>query len=124
MPLLELTELDSLLHSSQLKQFAIDLLHPRHGAKLGRYPQTTVTIADPGRGGGGRARCSPGRLLPLRSRLPLQAPAGAETPLLPPEGKPSAGVVPLPCAVKTRWKWVPLPGSERDQAGCAFSSLV
>ncbi|XP_071620655.1 integrin beta-4 isoform X5 [Heliangelus exortis] len=46
-PLLELTEIDTLLHNSQLKQFAIDLLHPKHGAKIGRYPQTTVTIADP-----------------------------------------------------------------------------
>ncbi|NXF30254.1 ITB4 protein, partial [Nyctibius bracteatus] len=46
-PLLELTEIDTLLHSSQLKQFAIDLLHPKYGAKIGRYPQTTVTIADP-----------------------------------------------------------------------------
>ncbi|NXG85910.1 ITB4 protein, partial [Stercorarius parasiticus] len=46
-PLLELTEIDTLLHNCQLKQFAIDLLHPKHGAKIGRYPQTTVTIADP-----------------------------------------------------------------------------
>ncbi|NXL35204.1 ITB4 protein, partial [Glaucidium brasilianum] len=46
-PLLELTEIDTLLHNYQLKQFAIDLLHPKHGAKIGRYPQTTVTIADP-----------------------------------------------------------------------------
>ncbi|NXK51981.1 ITB4 protein, partial [Chauna torquata] len=45
--LLELTEIDTLLHNRQLKQFAIDLLHPKLGAKLGRYPQTTVTIADP-----------------------------------------------------------------------------
>ncbi|NXS39389.1 ITB4 protein, partial [Balaeniceps rex] len=46
-PLLELTEIDTLLHNSQLKQFAIDLLHPKYGAKIGRHPQTTVTIADP-----------------------------------------------------------------------------
>ncbi|NXV48461.1 ITB4 protein, partial [Uria aalge] len=46
-PLLELTEIDTLLHNCQVKQFAIDLLHPKHGAKIGRYPQTTVTIADP-----------------------------------------------------------------------------
>ncbi|XP_014744638.1 PREDICTED: integrin beta-4 isoform X1 [Sturnus vulgaris] len=46
-PLLELTEIDTLLNNCQLKQFAIDLLHPKHGAKIGRYPQTTVTIADP-----------------------------------------------------------------------------
>ncbi|KAF1666162.1 Integrin beta-4, partial [Aptenodytes patagonicus] len=46
-PLLELTEIDTLLHNCQLKQFAIDLLHPKYGAKIGRYPQTTVTVADP-----------------------------------------------------------------------------
>ncbi|KAM6245399.1 integrin beta-4 isoform 2-T2 [Porphyrio hochstetteri] len=46
-PLLELTEIDTLLNNYQLKQFAIDLLHPKYGAKIGRYPQTTVTIADP-----------------------------------------------------------------------------
>uniref|UniRef100_A0A663LRB9 Integrin beta n=1 Tax=Athene cunicularia TaxID=194338 RepID=A0A663LRB9_ATHCN len=44
-PLLELTEIDTLLHNYQLKQFAIDLLQPKHGAKIGRYPQTTVTIS-------------------------------------------------------------------------------
>uniref|UniRef100_U3JEA0 Integrin beta n=1 Tax=Ficedula albicollis TaxID=59894 RepID=U3JEA0_FICAL len=43
-PLLELTEIDTLLNNCQLKQFAIDLLHPKYGAKIGRYPQTTVTI--------------------------------------------------------------------------------
>lgn len=55
-PLLELTEIDTLLNNCQLKQFTIELLHPKYGAKIGRYPQTTVTIADPGRGwqpGGG-----------------------------------------------------------------------
>ncbi|XP_048821036.1 integrin beta-4 isoform X4 [Lagopus muta] len=45
--LLELTEIDTLLHNRQVKQFAIDLLHPKYGAKIGRYPQATVTIADP-----------------------------------------------------------------------------
>uniref|UniRef100_A0A8C3L0S1 Integrin beta n=1 Tax=Chrysolophus pictus TaxID=9089 RepID=A0A8C3L0S1_CHRPC len=45
--LLELTEIDTLLHNRQVKQFAIDLLHPKNGAKIGRYPQATVTIADP-----------------------------------------------------------------------------
>lgn len=94
-PLLELTEIDALLHNSQLKQFAIDLLHPKHGAKIGRYPQTTVTIADPGRGwqpgagnGGGRGgtrtprwRTEPGPAPPARpvaAGLPLQALARTE----------------------------------------------
>lgn len=47
-PLLELTEIDTLLHTRQLKQFTVDLLNPKYGAKIGRYPQTVVTIADPG----------------------------------------------------------------------------
>lgn len=59
MPLLELTEIDTLLNNCQPKQFAVDLLHPKYGAKIGRYPQTTVTIADPGRGwqAGGGSGC-------------------------------------------------------------------
>lgn len=46
--LLELTEIDALLHNKQLKQFAVDLINPRFGAKVGKYPQTMVTIVDPG----------------------------------------------------------------------------
>ncbi|NXD16061.1 ITB4 protein, partial [Nothocercus nigrocapillus] len=46
-PLLELTEIDTLLHNRQLKQFAVDLLHPKNGAKIGQYSQATVTITDP-----------------------------------------------------------------------------
>uniref|UniRef100_A0A670IBA0 Integrin subunit beta 4 n=1 Tax=Podarcis muralis TaxID=64176 RepID=A0A670IBA0_PODMU len=46
--LLELTEIDALLRNQQLKQFAVDLINPRFGAKVGKYPQTIVTIADPG----------------------------------------------------------------------------
>ncbi|NXA35987.1 ITB4 protein, partial [Eudromia elegans] len=46
-PLLELTEIDTLLHNRQLKQFAIDLLHPKNGAKIGQFSQATVTITDP-----------------------------------------------------------------------------
>ncbi|XP_074870255.1 integrin beta-4 isoform X1 [Carettochelys insculpta] len=46
-PLLELTEIDALLQNRQLKQFAMDLLSPKYGTKLGKYPQTTVTITDP-----------------------------------------------------------------------------
>ncbi|KAM8836371.1 integrin beta-4 isoform 2-T2 [Spinachia spinachia] len=44
--LLELSEKDGLLADKQVRQFAIDLSNPRQGAKLGRYPRTTVTIAD------------------------------------------------------------------------------
>ncbi|XP_026557783.1 integrin beta-4 isoform X2 [Pseudonaja textilis] len=45
--LLELTEIDALLRNQQLKQFAVDLINPRFGAKVGKYPQTIVTIVDP-----------------------------------------------------------------------------
>ncbi|CAJ1081121.1 integrin beta-4 isoform X1 [Xyrichtys novacula] len=44
--LLELGEKDGLLEEKQVKQFVMDLSNPRQGAKLGRYPRTTVTIAD------------------------------------------------------------------------------
>ncbi|KAM4525118.1 integrin beta-4 isoform 2-T3 [Odontesthes bonariensis] len=45
-PLLELGEKDGLLEDKQIKQFVMDLSNPRQGAKLGRYPRTTVTIMD------------------------------------------------------------------------------
>lgn len=44
--LLELGEKDGLLEDKQVKQFVMDLSNPRVGAKLGRYPRTTITIAD------------------------------------------------------------------------------
>ncbi|XP_030610581.1 integrin beta-4 isoform X2 [Archocentrus centrarchus] len=44
--LLELNEKDGLLEDKQVKQFVMDLSNPRQGAKLGRYPRTTVTITD------------------------------------------------------------------------------
>uniref|UniRef100_A0A673M3C3 Integrin beta n=1 Tax=Sinocyclocheilus rhinocerous TaxID=307959 RepID=A0A673M3C3_9TELE len=42
--LLELGEGDGLLEDKQVKQFVMDLSNPRQGAKLGRYPRTTITI--------------------------------------------------------------------------------
>nr|XP_049615693.1 integrin beta-4 isoform X3 [Syngnathus scovelli] len=44
--LLELGEKDALLDDKQVKQFVMELSNQRQGAKLGRYPRTTVTIAD------------------------------------------------------------------------------
>lgn len=44
--LLELGEKDGLLEDKQIKQFVMDLSNPRVGAKLGRYPRTTITISD------------------------------------------------------------------------------
>ncbi|XP_053536504.1 integrin beta-4 isoform X1 [Ictalurus punctatus] len=43
--LLELGEGDALL-DKQSKQFVMDLSNPRQGAKLGKYPRTTINIAD------------------------------------------------------------------------------
>uniref|UniRef100_A0A8C0UXQ7 Integrin beta n=1 Tax=Cyanistes caeruleus TaxID=156563 RepID=A0A8C0UXQ7_CYACU len=86
-PLLELTEIDTLLNSCQLKQFAIDLLHPKYGAKIGRYPQTTVTIG-------------------LRDRLP-------SPPRCSPKGCLSAPLNPDARALSSReisFNWFPPPG--------------
>uniref|UniRef100_A0A8C3UEC4 Integrin beta n=1 Tax=Catharus ustulatus TaxID=91951 RepID=A0A8C3UEC4_CATUS len=98
-PLLELTEIDTLLNSCQLKQFAVDLLHPKYGAKIGRYPQTTVTIADPGESDRvTRDSCDPGqgqRLLPS------------------PKGRLSAPLNPSARALSSReisFNWFPPPG--------------
>ncbi|KAM4715706.1 integrin beta-4 isoform 2-T2 [Anableps anableps] len=44
--LLELNEKDGFLEDKPIKQFIMDLSNPRQGAKLGRYPRTTVTITD------------------------------------------------------------------------------
>ncbi|XP_032900295.1 integrin beta-4 isoform X1 [Amblyraja radiata] len=44
--LLEQTEVDSLLGNEQIKQFLLELYKPRNGAKLGKFPRTTVTIGD------------------------------------------------------------------------------
>ncbi|NXX97248.1 ITB4 protein, partial [Centropus bengalensis] len=94
-PLLELTEIDTLLHNSQLKQFAIDLLHPKHGAKIGRYPQTTVTIADPEVVDGG----------PLMAGLSQVSQS--------PKGRLSAPLNPNANALSSReirFSWFPPPG--------------
>ncbi|TNN48639.1 Integrin beta-4 [Liparis tanakae] len=44
--LLEMSEKDGLLEDKQVKQFVMDLSNPRQGAKLGRYPRTTVTLTE------------------------------------------------------------------------------
>ena len=43
--LLQPSETDTLL-DKQPKQFVMDLSNPRQGAKLGRYPRTTINITD------------------------------------------------------------------------------
>ncbi|XP_071430127.1 integrin beta-4 isoform X1 [Pithys albifrons albifrons] len=94
-PLLELTELDTLLNNYQLKQFAIDLLHPKYGAKIGRYAQTTVTIADP----------------ELVDGIPPMTGLG-QVPQSP-KGRPSAPLNPDARALSSReinFNWFPPPG--------------
>uniref|UniRef100_A0A8C3CSQ4 Integrin beta n=1 Tax=Cairina moschata TaxID=8855 RepID=A0A8C3CSQ4_CAIMO len=87
--LLELTEIDTLLHNCQLKQFAIDLLHPKYGAKIGRYPQTTVTIADPGRGWPMVTQSPKGRLgAPLNPSAQALSSRKIRFSWFPPPGKP------------------------------------
>uniref|UniRef100_A0A8B9CL11 Integrin beta n=1 Tax=Anser brachyrhynchus TaxID=132585 RepID=A0A8B9CL11_9AVES len=87
--LLELTEIDTLLHNCQLKQFAIDLLHPKYGAKIGRYPQTTVTIADPGRGWQMVTQSPKGRLgAPLNPNAQALSSRKIRFSWFPPPGKP------------------------------------
>uniref|UniRef100_A0A8C3APD8 Integrin beta n=1 Tax=Cyclopterus lumpus TaxID=8103 RepID=A0A8C3APD8_CYCLU len=66
--LLELSEKDGLLEDKQVKQFVMDLSNPRQGAKLGRYPRTTVTITD--QPGEKNAR---GFTSPLRTLVPTQS---------------------------------------------------
>ncbi|NXK17862.1 ITB4 protein, partial [Arenaria interpres] len=94
-PLLELTEIDTLLHNCQLKQFTVDLLHPKHGAKIGRYPQTTVTIADP----------------EVVDGVPLMAGLGQVSQS--PKGRLSAPLNPNANALSSReirFNWFPPPG--------------
>ncbi|XP_078426971.1 integrin beta-4 isoform X2 [Cetorhinus maximus] len=44
--LLEQTEIDTLLQNGQLKQFRMELYKPQNGAKLGKFPETNVIIAN------------------------------------------------------------------------------
>uniref|UniRef100_A0A8C9L4R1 Integrin beta n=1 Tax=Pavo cristatus TaxID=9049 RepID=A0A8C9L4R1_PAVCR len=94
--LLELTEIDTLLHNQAIKQFAIDLLHPKYGAKIGRYPQATVTIADPGR----LTQSPKGRLsAPLNPSAQALSSKEIHFSWFPPAGKP--------LGYKVRGEWVP-----------------
>uniref|UniRef100_A0A8C3CS84 Fibronectin type-III domain-containing protein n=1 Tax=Cairina moschata TaxID=8855 RepID=A0A8C3CS84_CAIMO len=88
--LLELTEIDTLLHNCQLKQFAIDLLHPKYGAKIGRYPQTTVVDGVPPLTGMAQVTQSPkGRLgAPLNPNAQALSSRKIRFSWFPPPGKP------------------------------------
>lgn len=45
-PLLGRSEMDTLLGNRQVKQFLLELSNPKYGAKVGKYPQCTITIND------------------------------------------------------------------------------
>ncbi|OCT62976.1 integrin beta-4 isoform X1 [Xenopus laevis] len=45
-PLLGRSEVDTLLGKRQVKQFLLELSNPKYGAKIGKYPQCTITIDD------------------------------------------------------------------------------
>ncbi|XP_073444037.1 integrin beta-4 isoform X4 [Dendrobates tinctorius] len=45
-PLLDRSEMDTLLGNRQVKQFLLELSNPKYGAKIGKYPQCTITIDD------------------------------------------------------------------------------
>ncbi|XP_041434267.1 integrin beta-4 isoform X1 [Xenopus laevis] len=45
-PLLGRSEVDTLLGNRQVKQFLLELSNPKYGAKIGKYPQCTITIDD------------------------------------------------------------------------------
>ncbi|XP_063816661.1 integrin beta-4 isoform X1 [Pseudophryne corroboree] len=45
-PLLGRSEVDTLLGNRQVKQFRLELSNPKYGAKIGKYPQCTITIDD------------------------------------------------------------------------------
>nr|XP_008162121.1 integrin beta-4 isoform X3 [Chrysemys picta bellii] len=93
--LLELTEIDALLQNRQLKQFAVDLLNPKYGAKIGKYPQTTVTITDPEVVDGIQIPIGLGQF-PQSSRGKLGAPLN-----------PNAQAL---SSRKIRFNWLPPPG--------------
>uniref|UniRef100_A0A7N6BU45 Integrin beta n=1 Tax=Anabas testudineus TaxID=64144 RepID=A0A7N6BU45_ANATE len=92
--LLELGEKDGLLEDKPVKQFVMDLSNPRQGAKLGRYPRTTVTITDhPGEWTQGyinRSAASPGgRLLsPANPKAKATGPRSIRLNWDPPPGNP------------------------------------
>uniref|UniRef100_A0A8D3DDK0 Integrin beta n=1 Tax=Scophthalmus maximus TaxID=52904 RepID=A0A8D3DDK0_SCOMX len=88
--LLELGEKDGLLEDKQVRQFVMDLSNPRQGAKLGRYPRTTVTIADqPGERTQDKAS-SPGGLLlaPANPTAKATGPRNIHLNWEPPSGNP------------------------------------
>ncbi|XP_069510858.1 integrin beta-4 isoform X2 [Ambystoma mexicanum] len=99
--LLELSEMDTLLRNGQVKQFAMDLSNPKYGAKIGKYPQTTVTIADAAEPAikGGRKETAEQMMLASSPRGTMGAPINLTAQAIsarkirvnwqPPQGKPS-----------------------------------
>uniref|UniRef100_A0A8D3DIV2 Integrin beta n=1 Tax=Scophthalmus maximus TaxID=52904 RepID=A0A8D3DIV2_SCOMX len=86
--LLELGEKDGLLEDKQVRQFVMDLSNPRQGAKLGRYPRTTVTIVM--KSNIGQKASSPGGLLlaPANPTAKATGPRNIHLNWEPPSGNP------------------------------------
>uniref|UniRef100_A0ACB8ELA4 Integrin beta-4 n=1 Tax=Sphaerodactylus townsendi TaxID=933632 RepID=A0ACB8ELA4_9SAUR len=94
-PLLELTEIDAFLNNRQQKQFIVDLIDPKFGAKTGKYSQTIVTIDDPEAVDGIASMTGLGQL-PVSPRSRLGAPLN-----------PNAQAL---NSRKIRFNWLPPPG--------------
>ncbi|MEQ2188852.1 hypothetical protein GOODEAATRI_019209, partial [Goodea atripinnis] len=115
-PLLELNEKDGFLEDKPIKQFVMDLSNPRQGAKLGRYPRTTVTITD---------------LTGLRSPEVAQLQSKG---FISPKGKSPSGSFPAPGNLKAKatgpknirlnWDPPPVPGEPGRLAFNVISPTV
>ncbi|CAJ0955661.1 unnamed protein product [Ranitomeya imitator] len=91
-PLLDRSEMDTLLGNRQVKQFLLELSNPKYGAKIGKYPQCTITIDDTA------------DIVPkVMSQQALQSPRGKM-------GAPINLNAQAISARKIRLNWVPPPG--------------
>ncbi|XP_075701990.1 integrin beta-4 isoform X1 [Rhinoderma darwinii] len=94
-PLLDRSEVDTLLGNRQLKQFLLELSNPKYGAKIGKYPQCTITIDD-----------SAADLVPkIRTQQALQSPRGKI-------GAPINLTAQAIGARNIQLNWVPPPGGK------------
>ncbi|XP_040294729.1 integrin beta-4 isoform X2 [Bufo bufo] len=93
-PLLDRSEMDTLLENRQIKQFLLELSNPKYGAKIGRYPQCTITIDD-----------SADVVPKVMTQQALQSPRGKL-------GAPINLNAQAISARKIRLNWVPPPGGK------------
>ncbi|XP_075205731.1 integrin beta-4 isoform X3 [Anomaloglossus baeobatrachus] len=93
-PLLDRSEMDTLLGNRQIKQFLLELSNPKYGAKIGKYPQCTITIDD-----------SADIVPKVMTQQALQSPRGKI-------GAPINLNAQAISARKIRLNWVPPPGGK------------